>query len=48
MNKRPIWLDDIEMEIIGGYLGGLLDDGNTPEINIKALESAYEQTRETV
>lgn len=47
MAKRPIWLDDTEMEILNGYLAELLDNNQMPRINIQALESAYNQTLET-
>jgi hypothetical protein len=47
MSKRPIWLDDMEMEIVRGYLAELLDNNQTPKINIEALESAYRQTLDT-
>lgn len=46
MPKRPIWLDDVEMEILGGYLAELLDNNQMPTINIQALESALRQTKE--
>jgi hypothetical protein len=44
MSKKPIYLNDIEMEIVRGYIAELLDNNQTPKINVEALESAYRQT----
>jgi hypothetical protein len=47
MSKRPIWLNDVEIEVVRGYLAELLDNPQTPEINIEALSNAYRQTLDT-
>ena len=30
MSRRPIWLDDADVEVLLGYVGELLDDDNLP------------------
>jgi hypothetical protein len=44
MPKGPIWLDDVEMEILRGYLGELLADNQLPDYNREAISNAYKQT----
>jgi len=49
MPKRPIWLDDYEMEILRGFLGELLDEtenGELPDFAREVIHNAYEQTLE--
>ncbi len=44
MPKSPIWLDDVEMEILRGYLGELLADNQLSDYNREAISNAYKQT----
>jgi hypothetical protein len=44
MPKKPIWLDDFEMEILRGYLAEILDNPETPKYDIEILNDAYRQT----
>ena len=44
MPKSPIWLDDVEMEILRGYLGELLADNQLPDYNREVISNAYKQT----
>lgn len=43
MPKTPIWLTDFEKEILRGYLGEILDDSQTPDSDIEALQNTYKQ-----
>lgn len=44
MPKKPIWLDDYEMEVLRAYLGEWLDNSQVPEFDLQVLQSAYNQT----
>ena len=44
MPKSPIWLDDLEMEVLRGYLAEIMDKPETPKYDIEILNDAYKQT----
>jgi hypothetical protein len=44
MPKSPIWLDDVEMEILRGYLGELLADNQLPDYDREVISNSYTQT----
>jgi hypothetical protein len=44
MPKSPIWLDDVEMEILAGYLGELLANNQLPDYDREVISNAYTQT----
>jgi hypothetical protein len=44
MPKSPIWLDDVEMEILAGYLGELLANNQLPDYDRDVIENTYNQT----
>jgi hypothetical protein len=50
MSKKPIWLDEFEMEVIGGYLAEMLDEnenGELPDYAREAIHNAFEQMENT-
>lgn len=44
MSKSPIWLDDVEMEILRGYLGELLANNQLLDYDREVISNTYNQT----
>jgi hypothetical protein len=44
--KTAIWLDDLEMEVLRGYLAELMENKRLPNYALAILENAYRQTTE--
>jgi hypothetical protein len=44
-DKNAIWLDEVEMEVLGGYLAELLDE-TLPQYDREVIENVYKQTIE--
>lgn len=47
MSKRPIWLDDISVEVVSGYVAKLLDDhSGIPDYDRTILDDVMHQLHE--
>lgn len=44
--KRPIWLDEMDMEILGGFIAELLDRKELDNYQIDILEDVLKQIEE--